>query len=82
MDQEVLKTTVEKFTSSIPNYHIKDLEEGCSSTLVAALDPGLEQNDIFLADCQFADWSPPYCTDSKKAEQLWTLSEQLVGQTF
>lgn len=82
MDQEKLNAAVETFTKNIPNYHIKDLEDGCSSTLVAALDPKVDQKDIFFADCQFADWAPQYSTDPDKAEQLWTLSEDLVGEKF
>lgn len=82
MDQAILKAATEKFVKSKPGYHIKDLEDGCSTSLVAALDPSLEQKEIFLADCQAANWCPPYCTDLEKADRLWVLSEQLVGQVF
>jgi NAD(P)-dependent dehydrogenase (short-subunit alcohol dehydrogenase family) len=61
----------------------KDLDQGSSTTLVAALDPKLgESNEvIYLSDCQ-AEQPAPHANDRVAAERLWTLSEQLVGQTF
>ncbi|KAK3933584.1 hypothetical protein QBC46DRAFT_275482, partial [Diplogelasinospora grovesii] len=60
----------------------KTVDEGCSTTLVAALDPALnEVKGLYLSDCQFTD---PYAhaNDPVAAERLWKLSEELVGEKF
>jgi NAD(P)-dependent dehydrogenase (short-subunit alcohol dehydrogenase family) len=61
----------------------KTLEQGCSTTLVAALDPKLsnveEGMGIYLDDCQFAEPSP-WAKDDEAAEKLWDISERLVGE--
>ncbi|EXJ67994.1 uncharacterized protein A1O5_08609 [Cladophialophora psammophila CBS 110553] len=60
----------------------KDLDQGSATTLVAALDPNLaDPKVIYLSDCQVAkpaDWA----SDGRAAEQLWKLSEDIVGQQF
>lgn len=65
----------------------KNLEQGASTTLVAALDTGLPAGNVhdgsglYLDDCQIAnqaDWAK----DAKAAERLWKLSEELVSQSF
>lgn len=65
----------------------KTLEEGASTTLVAALDPALgvvgEKRD-YLADCRFGEVAE-WCTGEKGmkgAERLWGLSEEVVGEKF
>lgn len=82
MDPVELQNALEKFKKASPDFHMKNLEEGCSTTLVAALDPKVTKGDIFFADCQVAGWAPEYSTNPEKAEQLWKLSEQLVKQNF
>lgn len=77
-----LAAAVANFKKFAPNMHWKNLEEGCSTTLVAALDPGMTEKDMFLGDCQVADWAPAWATDADKAEKLWQLSEEIVGQHF
>ncbi|KEF55673.1 uncharacterized protein A1O9_08423 [Exophiala aquamarina CBS 119918] len=64
----------------------KRLKQGCSTTLVAALDPNLPETtsggaNLFLDDCQFIEITP-WAKDAGSAEQLWQLSENLVGQKF
>ncbi|KAH7042104.1 hypothetical protein B0J12DRAFT_213947 [Macrophomina phaseolina] len=57
-------------------------EEGSSTTLVAALDPALNDiKGVYLDDCQLAK-PEPYAVDLEKAEKLWALSEELVKQKF
>ncbi|KAF7504526.1 hypothetical protein GJ744_002146 [Endocarpon pusillum] len=82
-DQEKLAESRRRFRST----KRKNLEQGSSTTLVAALDPGLlagnvdEGSGLYLDDCQIgnqADWAK----DPRAAERLWQLSEKLVGQTF
>lgn len=66
--------------------HVKTKEQGCSTTLVAALDPGLgssnlEGDRVYLSDCQVGE-SAPWAKDSEAADRLWQLSESLVQQKF
>ena len=50
--------------------------------LVAALDPSLKTHSgAYLEDGDIAK-AEPYAIDPKKAEMLWSLSEELVGQKF
>lgn len=64
----------------------KTLQQGCSTTLRAALDPDLpSQEGVFLADCELVTesfWLAPWSTDPQNAERLWRLSEELVGEKF
>ncbi|GME33129.1 Short-chain dehydrogenase/reductase SDR [Neofusicoccum parvum] len=62
---------------------IKNLDQGGATTLVAALDPALNdtKNGIYLSDCQFLA-AEPYAIDETNADKLWTLTEELVGQKF
>ncbi|KAH9889648.1 hypothetical protein F4778DRAFT_753614 [Xylariomycetidae sp. FL2044] len=60
----------------------KTPDEGSSTTLVAALDPALNEcRGLYMSDCQFC---PPadFARDESIAERLWALSEQLVGEKF
>ncbi|KAK0625018.1 hypothetical protein B0T17DRAFT_491733 [Bombardia bombarda] len=60
----------------------KTPDEGSSTTLVAALDPALnETKGLYISDCQIAD-SAPHASDPVAAERLWKLSEELVGEKF
>lgn len=61
--------------------YFKTLSEGASTTLVAALDPGLSPSEIYLSDCQVAE-APKWSVDPTAAERLWRLSEDYVGQSF
>jgi NAD(P)-dependent dehydrogenase (short-subunit alcohol dehydrogenase family) len=64
----------------------KTLQQGCSTTLRAALDPSLGmEGSVFLADCQLT--TDPleiraYALDKEKALQCWAVSEDLVGEKF
>ncbi|KAK0640057.1 WW domain-containing oxidoreductase [Lasiodiplodia hormozganensis] len=58
------------------------IEEGASTTLVAAIDPALsELKGIYLSDCHLID-AAPHATDANSAKKLWALSEDLVKQAF
>lgn len=62
------------------------MQQGCATQVVAALDPGLEDQDgVFLSDRRpstdalvVKSWS----LDEKDAEPMWMLSEDLVGEAF
>ena len=58
----------------------KSIQQGCSTTLVAALDPSINSGD-YLVDCNPAE-PEAHAMDKQKAEQLWDLSEKLVDQRF
>lgn len=63
------------------NRRRKTPEEGCSTTLVAALTPSIEPNGAYLSDCQLGD--PKHTVfDVELEEKLWKLSETLIGNTF
>ncbi|KAF7590110.1 hypothetical protein BBP40_003266 [Aspergillus hancockii] len=60
----------------------KNLEQGCATTLVAALDPALDdQSGSFLDDCN-PQQVLEYASDTSNADKLWTLSEKIVGEEF
>ncbi|KAL2270639.1 hypothetical protein VTJ83DRAFT_10 [Remersonia thermophila] len=60
----------------------KSPDEGSSTTLVAALDPALDDvKGLYLVDCQLAE-PAPHARDAVSADRLWKLSEELVGETF
>ncbi|KAL7629812.1 hypothetical protein AAE478_001335 [Parahypoxylon ruwenzoriense] len=60
----------------------KTPDEGASTTLVAALDPKLnEGGGLYLADCQFFP-TAEFAQDPEIAQRLWHLSEDLIGEKF
>ncbi|KAI5919201.1 hypothetical protein F4810DRAFT_519266 [Camillea tinctor] len=60
----------------------KNSDEGSSTSLVAALDPALnEPRGLYMADCQFFPCAD-HAMDAKTAERLWSLSEYLIGEKF
>ncbi|KAK0611908.1 hypothetical protein B0T14DRAFT_531259 [Immersiella caudata] len=68
------------FAKVIPFW--KNADQGCSTTLVAATDPALNEiKGLFLNDCQFAE-PAPHSKIATSAERLWKLSEELVGEKF
>jgi len=62
----------------------KTIEQGCATTLVAALDPSIaDQSGAYLEDGNVSQKVlPDHITDAEEAERLWTLSEDLVGERF
>lgn len=57
---------------------MKTIDQGSSTTIVAAVDPGLKpENGVYLADCQMAE-PPAWASNKQSAERLWELSEKLV----
>lgn len=60
----------------------KNLSQGSSSSLVAALDPRLEAySGSYIHDCQITD-ALPYAVDLENAKKMWAYSEEVVGQKF
>ena len=66
---------------------VKSLDQGSSTTIVAALDPNLKNgpdadgSGVYMDNCQIGDPAPWACSPVAAA-RLWTLSEELVGQKF
>ncbi|EXJ72634.1 uncharacterized protein A1O5_03780 [Cladophialophora psammophila CBS 110553] len=81
-DPEKLAAITEKM-----KFLFKNVDQGCATSLVAGLDDSLgpanleDGTGIYLSDGQIAQ-APAWAQDPKKAEQLWELSEKLVGQKF
>ncbi|KAI0399724.1 hypothetical protein F4802DRAFT_538627 [Xylaria palmicola] len=60
----------------------KNSDEGASTSLVAAVDPALDEcRGLYLADCQFYSCGD-HAKDAEAAERLWKLSEELIGERF
>ncbi|KAJ6584465.1 NAD-P-binding protein [Mycena capillaripes] len=66
------------------NYAYKTIPQGAATTLVAALDPALNDTPgAYLTDCTVTNEliaSPS--SDPANAEKLWTLTEEIIGETF
>ena len=61
----------------------KNLSEGAATSLVAALDPSLEdKNGVLLLDCQPYPLRSEVSQKEELPEKLWRLSEKLVNETF
>jgi hypothetical protein len=64
----------------------KTLQQGCSTTLVAALDLELEmegKNGEYLVNGDVSLIPPPeWASSVENQERLWRLSEELVGERF
>ncbi|KUL86858.1 hypothetical protein ZTR_05283 [Talaromyces verruculosus] len=57
----------------------KTLQQGCATTLVAALDPALQAySGSYLNDCQLYP-AADFAADETAAERLWALSRSIVG---
>ena len=60
----------------------KTLEQGSATTVVAAFDPSIvSDNGSYLKDSCIAG-AADFAKDEKSAEDLWKLSEELVGEKF
>ncbi|KAH8807624.1 hypothetical protein F5884DRAFT_344288 [Xylogone sp. PMI_703] len=76
---------VERMTGgSVKLEEKKTLQQGCSTTLVAALDPSItDKSGSVLADAAIkTDLVKPEALTSELVDTLWELSEKLVGQKF
>lgn len=72
-----------KYRATVPQ---KTLQQGCATTLRAALDPDLPKEDgLYLEDTNLTTDTKlikEWATDSELAVRLWKRSEELVGQNF
>jgi hypothetical protein len=70
---------------------VKTVEQGAATQVWAATAPELAaHNGVYLGDCQLGvsggnashNGYEPYVDDAAHAAELWTISEELVGQAF
>jgi NAD(P)-dependent dehydrogenase (short-subunit alcohol dehydrogenase family) len=66
---------------------LKNVQEGCATSLRAALDPSLVEKNgsCYLFDCQVIEVGlnlKGWAMDKDAAERLWAMSEEMVGQKF
>jgi NAD(P)-dependent dehydrogenase (short-subunit alcohol dehydrogenase family) len=68
----------------VTDFTPKTIPQGTSTHVVAAFDPSIaSESGSYLVDCKIAmDHANAYAVDDAQAEQLWKLSEKIVGQTF
>jgi len=61
----------------------KTLQQGCSTPLVAALDPSIKgHSGGFLQDCAPKPIEKEHAKGQENIDKLWALSERLLGQKF
>ncbi len=81
----------EESESSGSGVQIKAVDQGAATQIWAATSPDLtDHNGAYLGDCQVGvaggnashNGYEPYLDDADTAARLWTLSEELVGETF
>jgi len=84
VDMEELKDAMER-ASKIEGFkhsELKSLQQGCATSLVAALDPSLEAHSgSFLNDGQL-ETPAKHAQGPEAAEKLWKLTEDIIGQEF
>jgi NAD(P)-dependent dehydrogenase (short-subunit alcohol dehydrogenase family) len=63
-----------------PRLDVISAEEGAATSVWASVSDDLTGlGGLYLKECAVSDGAMPYGTDPVRAEQLWTVSEQLCG---
>ncbi|KAK9773548.1 hypothetical protein AB5N19_11023 [Seiridium cardinale] len=79
----VMGMSIAKFRATSPT---KTLQQGCATTLRAALDPHLvEEDGVYLEDSNLVTDTrliKEWASDPELAEKCWKLSEEMVRQKF
>ena len=70
-----------KRPSGGPSAEFKPVERGAATQVWAATGAGIP-GGAYLADAAVCEQVAPHATDDDVAGRLWTLSEDLVGETF
>jgi len=90
-DIKALSARSESVSSGDSGGEFKTIPQGAATSVYAATATELaDQGGVYLEDCHIASAAvegasggvEAYATDPDTAEQLWQLSEQLVGQRF
>ncbi|KAJ6477102.1 NAD-P-binding protein [Mycena vitilis] len=68
----------------IDDSKFKTIAQGAATTLVAALDPALNETPgAYLCDCVMAnELIAPHSSDPANADKLWNMTEQIIGEAF
>ena len=94
LGRHMTKVDMEQFGSRAheSGYEFKSVPQGAATSVWAATAPELEgRGGLYLEDCQVGQPATedkpaagyfPYALDEAAAEQLWALSEQIVGERF
>ncbi|KAK6957616.1 hypothetical protein Daesc_000403 [Daldinia eschscholtzii] len=86
MDEAVKKVMGRTLAEQRAADPYKTLQQGCGTTLRAALDPDLvKEEGVFLQNTNLTtdpNEVKEWATDPELAEKLWKLSEDLVGEKF
>ncbi|KAJ7503750.1 hypothetical protein B0H11DRAFT_563710 [Mycena galericulata] len=81
-----LKTSGLLGPDGLPNAVVpwKTIPQGAATTVAAAFDPSLnDKPGAYLDDCIAAnELIAPPCSDPANAEKLWTLTEEMIGESF
>ncbi|KAG4034906.1 hypothetical protein MFRU_002g02550 [Monilinia fructicola] len=67
----------------LPPQNMVGRQEAAGAVILTALDPAFRASSpAFIVDEKVYTETKPYATSEQNAEKLWTLSEELVGETF
>jgi NAD(P)-dependent dehydrogenase (short-subunit alcohol dehydrogenase family) len=80
-DFEVLRKRASDQGRELPKF--KSVEAGAATTVWAATSPELaDRGGVYLEDCHVSDNHAPWALNPDSSKRLWTVSEEMVGQTF
>ncbi|KAJ7637880.1 NAD-P-binding protein [Mycena polygramma] len=68
----------------LDGFKFKTVAQGAATTLVAALDPALNETPgAYLSDCVVAnELIAPHSSDPANAGKLWAMTERIIGEPF
>ncbi|KAK6087650.1 short-chain dehydrogenase [Seiridium cupressi] len=76
------RNTGREWSWETPEAQRKTMTQGAATTLVAALDPEIPaKSPAYLANGHIHE-ALDYATDPEKADKLWSLTEEILGQKF
>jgi hypothetical protein len=80
-DFETLRKRAADQGRELPKF--KSVEAGAATTVWAATSPALaDRGGVYLEDCNVSEQHAPWALNAQSAMRLWTVSEELVGQSF
>lgn len=76
------KDSLDGLFQGVPDSEWKTQDQGAATLIVAGFDPSLDDEPgVYLEDCQIKRPSK-WAVDPEKAERLWRMSEEMVGEKF
>ncbi|KAA8575172.1 hypothetical protein EYC84_004372 [Monilinia fructicola] len=79
----VVTLVVHPGSKPLPPQNMVGRQEAAGAVILTALDPAFRASSpAFIVDEKVYTETKPYATSEQNAEKLWTLSEELVGETF